>query len=98
MTRDGPELISSTGEILVFGSYLVHKSGANHSGKDRKALYATYNCAREGDLHERYYEDRKKTFPATHMMQKDVDYSYGAKIHAFGTPMMSVQAGRQLPV
>lgn len=41
------------GDLLVFGSYLAHRSGKNHSSKDRKALYATYNKASDGDHHGR---------------------------------------------
>ncbi|KAJ5427873.1 Phytanoyl-CoA dioxygenase [Penicillium cf. griseofulvum] len=50
-----------------FCSYLAHRSGANVSSKDRRAIYATYNCAAEGDLHDQYYSDRQKPWPATHM-------------------------------
>ena len=42
------------GQLLIFGSYLAHRSGSNHSNKDRKALYATYNKASEGDYHGEY--------------------------------------------
>lgn len=31
------------GQVLLFGSYLAHRSAANLSDQDRKALYATYN-------------------------------------------------------
>ncbi|PNP73223.1 hypothetical protein FNYG_13434 [Fusarium nygamai] len=37
------------GELLIFTSYLAHRSGANKSSSDRKAIYATYNRACEGD-------------------------------------------------
>ena len=43
-----------SGELLIFGSYLAHRSGANNSNSDRKAIYATYNCKSEGDLHDAY--------------------------------------------
>lgn len=41
------------GDIPVFGAYLAHRSGANHS-KDRKAIYAAYNPASEGELHAQW--------------------------------------------
>ena len=86
------------GEAIVFGSYVAHRSSANTSKVDRRALFATYNCASEGDLREAYYQDRKQEWPATHMMKKDQKYEDGANIHAIGTPMMSVQLGKQLEV
>ena len=86
------------GEVLVFGSYLAHRSGPNRSASDRKAIYATYNCKREGDLHDSYYEDRAKLWPATHMRQEGQDYSLGEMRYGFGSPMLSVGLGKQLVV
>lgn len=53
------------GELLIFGSHLAHRSAVNRSEKARKAVYTTYNC-KSGDLHEVYYRDRAKLWPATH--------------------------------
>ncbi|KAL7904830.1 hypothetical protein GGI35DRAFT_472039 [Trichoderma velutinum] len=89
------------GQLLIFTSYLAHRSGPNHSDENRKALYATYNRASEGDLHQDYYELRKKEWPATHMRKDGEMYEDGALRYAFGSPMLSVDAGRQptlLPV
>ncbi|KAM0476562.1 hypothetical protein ACHAP7_006812 [Fusarium lateritium] len=38
------------GELLIFTAYLAHRSGANTTSSDRKAIYATYNRDCEGDL------------------------------------------------
>ncbi|KAM0454392.1 hypothetical protein ACHAPV_008472 [Trichoderma viride] len=84
------------GQLLIFTSYLAHRSGPNHSDENRKALYATYNLASEGDLHQAYYERRMKEWPATHMRKKGELYEDGALRYAFGSPMLSVDAGRQL--
>ncbi|KAM0256580.1 hypothetical protein ACHAQJ_004867 [Trichoderma viride] len=84
------------GQLLIFTSYLAHRSGPNHSDENRKALYATYNRASEGDLHGEYYELRKKEWPATHMRKEGELYEDGALRYAFGSPMLSVDAGRQL--
>ena len=86
------------GELLVFGSYLAHRSGANTSEKDRKAIYATYNCKREGDLHDDYYADRAKEWPATHMRKEGERYEKGSLRYGYGSPMLSVELGRQLEV
>lgn len=89
-------LTFSLGQLLIFTSYLAHRSGPNHSNENRKALYATYNLASEGDLHQDYYELRKKEWPATHMREEGESYEDGALRYAFGSPMLSVDAGRQL--
>lgn len=86
------------GQILVFGSYLAHRSGPNNSNSDRKAIYATYNCKSEGDLHDAYYEDRAKLWPPTHTRQEGENYEEGALRCGFGSPMLSVDLGKQLAV
>jgi ectoine hydroxylase-related dioxygenase (phytanoyl-CoA dioxygenase family) len=86
------------GELLVFGSYLAHRSGPNQSSGNRKAIYATYNCAKEGNLRKAYYEDRKQLWPATHMRREGEQYSEGAMRYGFGSPMLSVETGKQIHV
>ncbi|KAF2807147.1 PhyH-domain-containing protein [Mytilinidion resinicola] len=86
------------GELLVFGSYLAHRSGANTSANDRKAIYATYNCKKEGDLHDPYYEDRRKLWPPTHLRQEGEQYSEGSLRYGFGSPMLSIGLGKQFVV
>lgn len=84
------------GQLLIFTSYLAHRSEANRSSTDRKAVYATYNCASEGDNHKSYYEDRKIEWPATHMRKSNEQYEKGSMTYGFGSPMLSVDAGKQL--
>jgi 2-aminoethylphosphonate dioxygenase len=81
---------------MIFTSYLGHRSGPNLSNGDRKALYATYNRAAEGDLHDEYYELRKKEWPSTHLRKDGESYTEGSARYAYGSPMLSVEAGRQL--
>jgi hypothetical protein len=91
-------LIMTIGEPLVFGSYLAHRSGANNSSEDCKAIYATYNTAKEGDLHDEYYADRAKLWPPTHKRVKGEKYGEGSMRYGFGSPMFSVDLGKQLEV
>lgn len=46
------------GQVLWFHSRTPHRSGPNLSGHDRRALYPTYNALSEGDLRDRYYEQK----------------------------------------
>ncbi|KAK3182130.1 hypothetical protein K4F52_006499 [Lecanicillium sp. MT-2017a] len=84
------------GQLLIFTSYLAHRSGANKSASDRKAIYATYNQLAEGDLHKQYYEHRKVAWPATHMRKEGQSYDKGSHTYAFGSPMLSLAAGKQV--
>jgi Phytanoyl-CoA dioxygenase (PhyH) len=87
-----------SGQLLIFGSYLAHRSGPNNSDSDRNAIYATYNCKSEGDLHDEYYADRAKLWPPTHKRQAGENYDEGAMRYGFGSPMLSVDLGKQYVV
>lgn len=78
------------GDILVFGSYLAHRSGANSSSKDRRAAYATYNRAVESDLHTQYYEDRRELWPATNLRREGENYEEGRMRSGYGSPMLTI--------
>jgi len=86
------------GDVLVFGSYLAHRSAANTSNMDRKAVYATYNRASEGDLHDEYYARRKIEWPPTHLRKPDQKLDVGTLRYGFGSPMLSVDLGHQFAV
>ena len=45
------------GDIVLFDSYLPHRSGPNQSSTEwRRAGYLTFNKLSEGDLHASYYD------------------------------------------
>jgi hypothetical protein len=54
------------GQTLWFHSRTPHRSGANTSARPRRALYPTYNAAREGDLRAAYYETKLAAFASDH--------------------------------
>jgi 2-aminoethylphosphonate dioxygenase len=50
------------GSTLWFHSRTPHRSGPNRSTRARRALYPTYNAAREGDRRAEYYAAKAATF------------------------------------
>ena len=50
------------GQTLFFHALTPHRSGANRSARDRRALYPTYNGVSEGDLREDYYAAKREAF------------------------------------
>lgn len=50
------------GDILLFGSYIPHKSPPNLSDEPRRIIYLTYNAKSQGDWRERYYADKRMAF------------------------------------
>jgi len=80
------------GQVMIFGSYLAHRSGDNHSPYGRAAVYGTYNCDLDGgDIHDAYYEHRRKIWPPTHERIEGERYQEGALLYGFGSPMLTVQ-------
>lgn len=56
-----------SGDLLIFGSHLAHRSASNKTSKARTSIYATYHMRSDGeDLKERYYVDRREHFPPDH--------------------------------
>ena len=56
-----------TGDLLIFGSHLAHRSAPNNTAKPRASVYATYHMVSDGtDLRKRYYIDRRENFPPDH--------------------------------
>ena len=50
------------GDILLFSSYIPHKSGENGSNLPRRIIYAVYNNLSDGDWRDKYYEDKRQAF------------------------------------
>lgn len=57
-------VIAAPGDIVLFDSYLPHRSASNHSAEARRAAYLTFNPASEGDLHAAYYQKKRQTMRA----------------------------------
>jgi len=51
------------GDVLFFDSFVPHRSGPNLTTRPRRVLYATYAKAAEGDFRDRYYADKRLSFP-----------------------------------
>ena len=66
------------GDVVLFDSYVPHRSGPNKTDKPRAALYLTYNKKSEGDARERYYADKRKSFPPD--CERDPGKTYEYKI------------------
>lgn len=76
------------GDILLFGSYLPHRSGANGSTSSRRALYATYNHAVEGDVRDQYFAEKRRVFPPD--IERVEGHDYGdSGVFNVGNPVSS---------
>jgi hypothetical protein len=53
------------GEVLFFDALTPHRSRANVSASDRRAIYPTYNVRSSGDLRDAYYAEKLRIFRDT---------------------------------
>lgn len=65
-----------TGDVVFFDSYVPHRSGINTTIKPRRVLYATYAKKSEGDFRDRYYADKRVSFPPDIERLQGKDYAY----------------------
>jgi hypothetical protein len=67
---------TSPGDAVFFDSYVPHRSGPNPTAEPRRVLYVTYNRLREGDHRERYYADKRKSYPPDCEREPGKQYVY----------------------
>lgn len=48
------------GDVVIFSSYVPHRSRPNLSGRPRRLLYLTYNAQEEGYLRDEYYRHKRE--------------------------------------
>jgi 2-aminoethylphosphonate dioxygenase len=64
------------GDVLFFDSYAPHASKPNLTRTQRRVLYLTYNAIAEGDHHELYFAEKRKSFPPDIERDKNVTYKF----------------------
>ena len=69
-------LEAQPGDIVFFDSYVPHGSPANTSESQRRNIYLTFNKASDGDLRQRYYDDKWKSYPPNQVSTARIDTSF----------------------
>jgi len=64
------------GDAVFFDSYTPHRSAPNRTAGTRRVLYATYNRASAGDLREKYYADKRRSYPPDIERVPGKNYNY----------------------
>jgi len=75
------------GSVVMFDSYIAHRSPPNLSTRSRRSLYVTYSRASEGDWRDRYYADKRATFPPEIERQPGIDYLKRAGRYNLANPI-----------
>lgn len=69
-------LPTEPGDALFFDSYAPHASKPNRTGRPRRILYLTYNAASAGDHRQRYFAEKRASFPPDIERVPGVDYKF----------------------
>jgi hypothetical protein len=64
------------GDVLFFDSFAPHASKPNLTDRPRRMLYLTYNAAAEGDHHDRYFAEKRASFPPDIERVPGVEYKF----------------------
>ena len=56
-------LEAEPGDVVLFDSYVPHRSGRNESGTPRRAAFVTYNPASQGERRADYFARKRRAFP-----------------------------------
>lgn len=75
------------GSVVMFDSYIPHRSPPNLSTRSRRSLYITYSRASEGDWRARYYADKRSTFPPEIERDPGIDYLKTAGRYNLANPI-----------
>lgn len=67
---------AQSGDVIFFNSYIPHGSPANHSNACRRNIYLTFNRQSAGDLRERYYQDKWRSYPPNRLSDARAESSY----------------------
>jgi hypothetical protein len=68
-------LLAQPGDLIVFDSYVPHRSGPNRSPGPRRSYYVTYNRRSDGDRRAAYYARKRELFPQECERRPGVDYA-----------------------
>lgn len=60
---DWQPLEAQPGDLILFDSYMPHRSGPNTTTGPRRAYYVTFNRASDGDVREAYFARKRRAFP-----------------------------------
>ena len=73
------------GDLVCFHSYLPHRSANNLTRGSRRAIFATYNRASEGDVRDAYFAEKRRVFPPDD--EREPGRTYEAGVFNVGNPI-----------
>ncbi|HYC58380.1 MAG TPA: phytanoyl-CoA dioxygenase family protein [Thermoanaerobaculia bacterium] len=69
-------ILQAPGDVVLFDAYTPHRSASNRTARPRRNLYLTYAKASAGDQRQRYFADKRRSFPPDSEREPGKTYSY----------------------
>ncbi len=73
---DFTPLPTAPGDVVFFDCFTPHRSGANRTDSHRRNLYLTYNRRSDGDHRDRYFADKRKSYPPDCEREEGAEYRF----------------------
>jgi len=75
---DWHPIASTPADLVIFDSFVPHRSDINRSAKPRRAIFVTFNFASQGSPYDEYYADKRLNYddPKFHV---STPTSYGSR-------------------
>ena len=86
-TFEWKTVAAETGDLVLFNSLLLHRSGPNRTDTQRRAAFFTYNPGSEGDWRDTYFASKRRALPPDCEREPGVDYSATAGMFNVGNPV-----------
>ena len=64
------------GDVAFFDCFVPHRSRPNLTDRPRRNLYLTFNRAADGDHRERYFADKRKSYPPDNEREPGKEYAF----------------------
>lgn len=66
----------SAGDVAFFDCFVPHRSKPNLTDSPRRNMYLTFNRAKDGDHRERYFTDKRRSYPPDHEREPGKAYVF----------------------
>ena len=64
------------GDVAFFDCFVPHQSAPNLTSRPRRNLYLTFNRSGEGDARQRYFDDKRKSYPPDNERDPGKEYKF----------------------
>ncbi len=65
-----------SGDVAFFDCFVPHQSKPNLTNQPRRNLYLTYNRAQDGQWREKYFSDKRKSYPPDNEREPGKEYVF----------------------